>query len=152
MATNFGTKIAINAHKCISTRDNENATTYNGVSWSTNPRKTLLIARVYRTLLWQPNFGHLGQKTTKMAITSVVARHTCRVWFWDGVCAIGEFVCDTPAHKGQRVVTMATKFRTKLAINAHKCISTRDNENAITYNRGFSWSTDPKKTFLIVRV
>jgi len=31
MATNFGTKIAINAHKCISTRDNKNVITYNGV-------------------------------------------------------------------------------------------------------------------------
>jgi len=31
MATNFGAKIAINAHKCISTRDNENAIIYNGV-------------------------------------------------------------------------------------------------------------------------
>jgi len=30
MATNFGTKIAINAYKCISTRDNENVITYNG--------------------------------------------------------------------------------------------------------------------------
>ena len=25
---------------------------------------------------------------------------------------------------------------TKIAMNAHKCISTRDNENAVTYNRG----------------
>jgi len=31
MATNFGTKIAINAYKCIFTRDNENAITYRGV-------------------------------------------------------------------------------------------------------------------------
>ena len=31
MATNFGAKIAINAYKCISTRDNENTITYNGV-------------------------------------------------------------------------------------------------------------------------
>jgi len=27
MATNFGTKIGINAYKCISTRDNENVIT-----------------------------------------------------------------------------------------------------------------------------
>ena len=33
---------------------------------------------------------------------------------------------------------MATNFWTKLAMNAYKCISSRDNENAITYNRGFS--------------
>jgi len=26
----------------------------------------------------------------------------------------------------------------KIAINAYKCISKRDNENVITYNRGFS--------------
>ena len=31
---------------------------------------------------------------------------------------------------------MATNFGSKVAINAYKCISTRDNENAITYNRG----------------
>jgi len=47
---------------------------------------------------------------------------------------------------------MATNFGTKIAINPHKNISTRDNENVITYNRGFSWSTNPKKTFLIERV
>jgi len=44
---------------------------------------------------------------------------------------------------------MATNFGTKIAINAYKCISMRDSENVITYNRGFSWSTNPKKTFLI---
>jgi len=31
MATNFGTKIAINAYNGISTRDNENVISYNGV-------------------------------------------------------------------------------------------------------------------------
>ena len=35
-------------------------------------------------------------------------------------------------HKGQRGVTMATNFGTKIDINAYKCISTRDNENVIT--------------------
>jgi len=32
---------------------------------------------------------------------------------------------------------MSTNFWSKIAINAYKCISTRGNENAITYNRGF---------------
>jgi len=63
-----------------------------------------------------------------------------------------EFIYDTPVHKGQRGVTMATNFRTKIAINAYKSMSTRGNENVITYNRGFSWSTNRKKTFLIARV
>ena len=54
--------------------------------------------------------------------------------------------------KGQRGVTVATNFGTKIAINAYKSICMRDNENAITYNRGSSWSTNPKKTFLIARV
>ena len=45
-------------------------------------------------------------------------------------------------HKGQRGVTMATNFGSKIAINAYKCISVRDIENVITSNRGFSWSTN----------
>ena len=61
-------------------------------------------------------------------------------------------MCDTPEHKGQRGVTMPTNFGAKIAINAHKCISARDNKSAITYNRGFSWSTNPKKSFLIATV
>jgi len=46
---------------------------------------------------------------------------------------------------------MATNFGTKVVIKAYRCISTRDSENVITSNRGFSWSTNPKKTFLIAR-
>jgi len=38
---------------------------------------------------------------------------------------------------------MEANFVTKIAVNAYKWISTRDNENAITYNRVFSWSTSP---------
>ena len=49
----------------------------------------------------------------------------------------GEFIYDTPVHAGQRGVTMTTNFGTKIAINAYKCVSTRDNENVITYTRGF---------------
>jgi len=44
------------------------------------------------------------------------------------------------------------QFWDKIAMNAYKCISTTDNENVITYNRGFSWSTNPKKRFRIARV
>jgi len=47
---------------------------------------------------------------------------------------------------------MATNFGTKIAINAYKYISTIDNENLIIYNRGFSLSTNPNKTFLIATV
>jgi len=60
--------------------------------------------------------------------------------------------CDTPLYKGHWGVTMATNFGTKIAINAYKCISARDNENASTYNRGFSSSANPRKVFLIARV
>jgi len=62
---------------------------------------------------------------------------TYQAIFPDRVCAIGEFICDTPVHKGQMGVTVATNFGTKLAINAYKCASTRDNENAVTYNGVF---------------
>jgi len=47
---------------------------------------------------------------------------------------------------------MATNFGTKIATNTYKCISTRDNETVITYNRWFSWSANPNKTFLFTRV
>jgi len=74
MATNFGTKIAINAYKCISTRDNQNVITYNkGFSSSTNPKKTFVIARVYKGRCHGNHFfAKIRQKITKMAITSVV--------------------------------------------------------------------------------
>jgi len=62
------------------------------------------------------------------------------------------FTCDTPVHKGQRAVTMATNFGTKIAINAYKSTSITDSENVITYDRGFLWSNNPKKTFLTARV
>ena len=47
--------------------------------------------------------------------------------------------------------TMATNFGTKIDINAYKCISTRDNENVMTYNRGFSWWANPRKISLTAR-
>jgi len=56
---------------------------------------------------------------------------------------IGGFTCDTLVHMGQRGVTMATNFGTKIATNAYKCICTRNSENVIIYNRVFSWSTNP---------
>ena len=71
--------------------------------------------------------------------------------FWIGFVQSGNSSITLP-YKGQRGVTMATNFGTKTVINAYKFICTRDSENAITYNKGFSWSTNPKKTFLIARV
>ena len=87
-----------------------------------------------------------------MAELRLYATQQCRIWFCDRVCAIGEFIYDTPIRKGQSGVTMATNFGTKIAISAYKCISTRYNENVITYNKGFWSSTNPKKTFVIARV
>jgi len=49
-------------------------------------------------------------------------------------------------------LTTATNFGTKIAIIAHKRISAKDKVNATTNSRGFSWSTHPKKTFLIAMV
>ena len=76
MATNFGTKIAINAYECITTRDKENAITYNrGFLWSANPKKTFLIARVYGTLPWQPNFGQNRKKISQNGRNCSCMRH-----------------------------------------------------------------------------
>jgi len=46
---------------------------------------------------------------------------------------------------------MATNFGTRIAINAYKCISMRDNWNVIAYNRESSWLANLKKTFVIAR-
>ena len=73
MATNVGTKIAINVFKCISTTDNENAITYNReFSWSTNPKNTFLIARSKRRCHGNQVLAKIGKKHHKMAITSIV--------------------------------------------------------------------------------
>jgi len=40
---------------------------------------------------------------------------------------------------------MATNFGTQIAINAHNCIYMRDNENVITYNKGFFVVNQPKE-------
>ena len=79
----------------------------------------------------------LTKKSEKMAITLVVSDTSmpCTVWFWGWVCAVWEFICDTPVHEGQSGVTMATIVGTKIAMNAYKCISPRDNENVITCGR-----------------
>jgi len=115
MATNFGTKIAINAYKCISTRDNENVITYNGVFVVDQSKEDISDCKDLRDVAMATN---LWPKYHKMATTSVLCVNPCRVWFWHRVCAIGEFIYDTPVHKGQRGVTMATNFGTRIAINA----------------------------------
>ena len=76
MATNFVTKIGTNAYKCISMRDSENVITYNrGFSWSTNPKKTFLIARVEGTLPWQTSFGQNRPKNHKNGHNFSCMRH-----------------------------------------------------------------------------
>jgi len=56
---------------------------------------------------------------TKMAITSVVSDISMKSLVSRyRVCAIWEFICDTSKHKGERGITMATNFGTKIAINA----------------------------------
>jgi len=67
MATNFWTKIAINAYKCISTGDNASVTTYNRVFlWYVvvvqmftfaNSSVILPYARDKGALPWQPILG-----------------------------------------------------------------------------------------------
>jgi len=86
-----------------------------------------------------------------MAITSVVCNISMQFGFQIQFVVSANSIVTLP-YKGQSGVTMAINVGTKMAINAYKCISTRDNENVITYNRGFAWSANPKKTFLFARV
>jgi len=117
MATNFGAKIAINAYKRNFLRE--------------ITRMWLLITGGFRGQPFQRRYFWLhgfkgichGNQLTKigkisMATTSFYVSYSVRVWFWRRVCAIREFICETPVHKGQIGVTMATNFGTKIAINA----------------------------------
>jgi len=67
----------------------------------------------------------IGKHILKMAITSVVCTISMQRLVWDRVCAIGEFICDTLVHKGQREVTMAASFGTKIAVNTFLPETTR---------------------------
>jgi len=78
-----------------------------------------------------------------MAITSVVCDVSVQSLVLRQGLSYKEFICNTFVHKRQRGDTMATNLGTK---NCYKCISSRDNENVATYNREFSWSTNPEKT------
>ena len=90
MATNFGTKIAINAYKWICTRDNGNVITYNvGFPWPTN-HKTFLIARVLGTLPWQPNFGQNRPNNHKNGHNFSCMQHTHAVFGFEiGLVLLG---------------------------------------------------------------
>jgi len=86
-----------------------------------------------------------------MAITSVVCNISMQSFVLRLGLSIGEFICDSPVHKGQMGVTMGTNFGTKIATNAHKCISTRDNENAISYNRDFRGQPIQRRHFSVLK-
>jgi len=120
MATNFWTKIAVNAYKCISTRDNGNAIIYNrGFRGQPIQRRHFWLQGSKRRCQGNQILSKIGQNVRKIDITSVVCNICMQSLVWDRVCAIGEFIYDTPVRKGQRSVTMATNFVTIIAINAY---------------------------------
>jgi len=147
MATNFGTKIVINAYKCISARANENAITYNRkFSWSDNPKKTFLIARSKRRCHGNHFFGQNRQKYHENGHNLSCMRHIHAefgfdIWFLPS----GNSPVTLLYTKNKRTLP----WQAILDNNCYKCISTRDNESVITYNRELSWSAILKKTFLI---
>jgi len=61
---------------------------------------------------------------------------------------MGEFICDTPV-EGTKGRYHGNHFGTKIPTNVYKCISTRDNENMITYNIGFLWSANTNRHFCL---
>jgi len=148
VATNVETKIVIHAFLREITRMPLLIT--GGFLDRPIPRRHFLIARCKGPCHVNQILAKTCKNLTMMAITSVVyATYQCRVWFWDRfqLSAISEFICDTPVHKGRMGVTTATNFGTKIAINAFLRETTR-----MWLLRGFSWSANPKKTFLTARV
>ena len=81
------------------------------------------------TWAWMANVEGRRQLTT---VSRLARRPTVATWMRVGginnIIACGwRHTCVWRERRGGR---------TKIAVNAHKCISTRDNENVITYNRG----------------
>jgi len=117
MATNFGTKIAINAFLRDITRmwllitDSLHARPMHA-------KTTLVIVRSKGRCHGYQILAKMRKNITKWPQLQLCMTYPRRVWFWDRVCAIGEFICDTVVHKGQRELTMATNLWTKIAINA----------------------------------
>jgi len=73
MATNFWTKIAINAYKRISTRDNENVITYNGgFRGQAIQRRHFCLHGSKGRCHGNQSLAKIGKNITKMAITPVV--------------------------------------------------------------------------------
>ena len=70
MATNFGTKIAINAYECISMRDSENVITYSGVF--VVDKEDISDCKGVRGVAMVTKVCQNRPKITKLAITSVV--------------------------------------------------------------------------------
>jgi len=61
--------------------------------WRHQWRHNDVISRFVKVVIercglpWQPNFGQSFWPT-----------YSCTVWFWDRICAIVEFICDTAVH------------------------------------------------------
>ena len=106
-----------------------------------------------RALPWQPNFGQNRPKNHKNGHNFTCKRHIHTEFGLEiGFVPSGNSSLTLPYTRDKGALPWQPIFGTKIAINAYKCISVRDSENVITYNRGFSWSTNPQKTFLIARV
>jgi len=111
MATNFGTKVAINAQKCISTRDSENVITCNGVFAVYKSKEGISDFKGLWTLPWQPNFDQNRQKSHKMAITHAFLREITRMRLLiTGVFVVGQSKEDISDCMGLRDVAMATNL------------------------------------------
>jgi len=99
------------------------------------------------------NLAKIGQKNHKNGHNFTCKRHIhAEFGFTIGFVPSENSSVTLQYTRDKRGVTMATNFGTKITVNAHNCISATDNKNVITYNRGFSWSTNSKKTFLVARV
>jgi len=126
----------------------ENMITYNSrFSWSANPKKTFVIARFERTLPWQPSFGQYRPKNHKNGHNFSCMQHIHAEFGFE----IGSVLSGTSSVTVRYTRDAHYHGNQFWDENCYKCISTRYSENVITYNSRFSWSANPKKTFLIGR-
>jgi len=113
MAANFGTKIAINAYKCISTRDKENVIIYNrGVCGRPIQTRHFWLRGSKGRRHGNQFVAKMGKNMTKMAITLVVCNISVQsLVLRQGLCYRGIHLWDSRTQE-TRGVTMATNFGT----------------------------------------
>jgi len=109
-----------------------------GFVLSKNSSVTLPYTRDKGTLPWQPNFGENKPKNHNNGYNFSCIQHIYAEFGFEIRFVLSRNSSVTlPYTRDNGALPWQPNFGTNIAINAYKCICTRDSETVITYSRGF---------------